>query len=539
MRPGFVDELADLYPDSDAPSRLPKTWRSDTARGGIAGVHIAIYGLDANLPLELTLRKGGRISKDVEFARLIDVPVEHNTGLTGGCGTDNPHVIRKAPFRVFDALEPLRSMKVSLKGALTVLRLERAATRRESPGARVYAIALVQGSKTIELEWTVHVHAVSLPRTGKDSFPYTNWFKVETMARYHGAGMWSEKHWRMISQYAQTMARARQNVFLLEAEAILDKQADGSYSLNHKRLNRLVRIFSDAGLFYIEGPHLGMRTGGDWYSKTLSVMSDDGPTVGSPEGNAQLASICRQLMEAIRKNSWEDRWLQHCSDEPIPSHATDYRLLVGMTHKYMPGIPVLDAVIDTGLAGSVDVWCPLAHEYEAHREAFESMRAYGDKIWYYTCLQPGGKFLNRTLDMEHMRPALIAWGAALYKMDGYLHWGLNCWAYTAEDPTAIDPFVETCKKHHPSPEHLPPGDTHVVFPGPTGPWSSSRLEAHRVGMEDYELIRMLRDKEPGKADRIIRSVIRSFTDYTKDPRVYRRARRALFAALESSRSPGV
>jgi hypothetical protein len=533
MRATFVDELTDLFPDSPPLPRAIKQWQSDIARGGIAGVHVMIHDLAADLPLRISIKHGRGQGTEIKLARLVDVPVEHNTGLTGGSEPGNPHVIRKAPFRKFDALEPLRSSKLKPTSPLTVLRLECDCRGSERPRPGTYTVALTQGDHSIEMEWAIHVHRTRIPETGRDSFPYTNWCKIINMASYHGLEKWSPGHWKMIARYADLMARARQNTFILDAVAFMDKQPDGSYTVDQDRLKRLVSIFSRAGLFYIEGPHLGMRTGGAWESPTLSVMSSDGPTVGSPEGHAMLANICGQLMTAIRKHGWQDRWLQHCSDEPLASHATDYRLLVAMTHKYMPGIPVLDAVMDTGLVGSVDIWCPLAHEYEEHREAFDGMRQYGDRLWYYTCLQPGGKFLNRTMDMENLRPALIAWGAALYHMDGYLHWGLNSWVYDEEDQTGIDPFKETCKRHgSPNAEFLPPGDTHVVYPGPRGPWSSLRLEAHRVGMEDYELIRLLRQKDPAKADRIIRRVIQGFTDYTKDTKVYRKARLALFKALE-------
>lgn len=532
MRATCVDELADLFPDSEPPPRSRGKWQSDTARGGIACVHIMVHGLKPDRQLRVTVKKGLANADDVTLARLVDVPVEFNTGLKESCGTDNPDVIRKAPFRVFDAIEPLPAMETPPRGDVTVLRLERAVPRQAKVGDVTYAVTLTQGSDALTLTWTVRVHATRLPEVGKDSFPFSNWFNLLNMARYHGAEQWSERHWKLIELYAREMAKARQNTFMLRTVDILDKREDGAYTLNHKRMNRLVDIFEDAGLYYIEGPHLGARTGGVWASPTLSVLSKDGPTVNSPEGHARLADVCKQLMAAIERNGWRERWIQHCSDEPIAAHATDYRLLVGMTRKYMPGITIMDAVMDTGLAGSPDIWCPLAHQYEEHRELFDGMRAFGDRIWFYTCLHPRGKFLSRTMDMERLRPALIAWGAALYNLDGFLHWGLNWWAYGEDDPTAIDPFRETCKKHYPKESYLPPGDTHVVYPGPAGPWSSTRLSAHRVGIEDYEMIKMLKQKNPAEADRILSGVIRSFTDYTKDTREYRKARRALFAALE-------
>ena len=130
--------------------------------------------------------------------------------------------------------------------------------------------------------------------------------------------------------------------------------------------------------------------------------------------NADIAAAGRQLMEEIERGRWRDRYLQHVTDEPIRANAADYRIFVGMVRKYMPGIPILDATMDTTMAGSVDIWCPQAPEYQRHRDTFEAVRAAGDRVWFYTCCFPGGPWLNRLLDMELLRPALFGWAAARF-----------------------------------------------------------------------------------------------------------------------------
>jgi hypothetical protein len=127
--------------------------------------------------------------------------------------------------------------------------------------------------------------------------------------------------------------------------------------------------------------------------------------------------------------------------------------------------------------------------------------------------------------MELLRPALLGWGGALFNLDGFLHWGLN--HYRPQQ----NPFSQSVVKHG---EHnsLPAGDTHIVYPGPDGPWSSLRLEAHREGFEDYELLQQLRERDSLQADEIIHRVIRGFDDYTKDVATFRAARKALLEALD-------
>ena len=154
-------------------------------------------------------------------------------------------------------------------------------------------------------------------------------------------------------------------------------------------------------------------------------------------------------------------------------------------------------------------------------------RAAGERIWVYTCLVPGGPWLNRLLDMQRLRQTYIGWAAAKYDLSGFLHWGLN--HYKA------DPFEHSVVDHPAQPNtnnRLPAGDSHVVYPGEDGPWSSHRFEAHRIGLEDYELLMMLKAKDPATADAIIEKVFRAFDDFSINVAEYRQARRELLEALD-------
>jgi hypothetical protein len=64
-------------------------------------------------------------------------------------------------------------------------------------------------------------------------------------------------------------------------------------------------------------------------------------------------------------------------------------------------------------------------------------------------------------------------------LTGYLHWGLNFWG--------PDPFGT------PS-DTLPPGDTHVIYPGSAGPLNSIRWEIERESLEDFEYLHLLTAK---------------------------------------------
>lgn len=533
MRAELRDSLEFLYADSEV-GRVPcgssgrTTPSLDVARGGTIAVHVLLNGLEKGAAVRLALREKGRGVRGAEWFHLVDVPVEANTGLLGfteqSMGEDNrpnPHVARRAPFRVYDAMEPVGST-LKATAPTQALRLHLPVAPEARPGARTFVIEVRAGGEVSELALKVRVHKATVPPIGRDTLPVTNWFSLRNMAERHGLKMWSEPHWRMVRRYADLMAHGRQNMFRFTFGDVFRRTRKG-LELDRGRLRRIVKTFTAAGMYYIEGGHFAGRKGG-WNAERFAV-SLDGPLATSPEGNADIARAARPLMEEIEANGWRDRWIQHVADEPAGSNAVDYRILCGIVRRHMPGIPILDATMDLSLAGSVDMWCPQVQEYQRNCRAFEAQRAVGDQVWYYTCCFPGGPWLNRLLDQELLRPALLGWAAALYGLDGFLHWGFNHWQ-------PGNPFEKTVTGNWGGSKNaLPPGDTHIAYPGRDGPWSSLRLESHREGFEDHELLRRLREKDPKAARAVLRGAIRGFDRYTKDVRVFRAARRALLTRI--------
>jgi hypothetical protein len=530
MKSGICDALEFLYTDSQVGSRTRRSLVIDVARGGTASAHVLLNDVPVGAKVRLSLSaKGKRRAAGARWFRLVDVPVHKNTGINGFIEADNltqeqlnPYVTRRAPFRVFDAMEPVSGV-FAASAAVQAVRLHLPVPLGAKPGSNEYNIGVAVGEQTTELKLSVRVHAAAIPAVGRDSFKVSNWFSLTNMATPHDLKCWSEAHWRMIARYAKLMVRGRQNTFLLSASDIFTRTAAGLV-LDRARLRRIVRTFTSAGLHFIEGPHFAGRK--DYGSNTfLNVL--DGPPSISTEGNADIAFAAKQLVDEIDRNKWRGRWFQHVGDEPTDGCAAEYRILCGIVRRHMPGIPLLDANCTLSIAGALDHWCPKVHEYQPNRDFYAHQRQTGDKVWYYTCCVPGGKWLNRLLDQELLRPALLGWAGALFGMDGFLHWGLNNW------PKTMDPF-ERSLNDDPDPSlgnWLPYGDTHIVYPGKDGPWPSLRFESHREGFEDVELLHRLQSTNPRAAAAIIKRVMRGFDDYTTDTQRFRSARRAILEAL--------
>lgn len=494
-----------LYPDSAIPAPPIHTADLHVARGGRAGFQILLRGLKPGEPLASAFN--GEIAPEV--FQLIDVNVPENSGPPcSAIPPDQPtpkYVIRKAPYRVYDALRPLRDGDPA-RGETDGLYISFRIPSDAKPQMQKGLLRIRVGGETAEIAVALTIHSALVPEQGH--LRVTNWFSTSRMARLHKVEPWSQAHWDMLLQYARMMRRGRQTDFIpIGPEQ--RKTGEGHWEFDFTRTERMIRMFIAEGFTHIELPHIAGHDRRKDAVARFVVDVDGTPTPGtSHKAYEFLAQYLTAWVDMLRRNGWYGRAIQHIVDEPEPKDFGDYRIMAGTVRKFLPGIPLIDALGEPELDGAVDIWVPLSESYEKGREAFEAHRRRGDTIWFYTCCGPSGFNLNRFIDTELLRTRLLHWANWRYRLDGYLHWGLN---QIIEEQ---DPFENTCPPHGPYKDfHLPPGDSHIVYPGKAGPWSSVRFEAMGAGIEDYELLRIVAARDEKLADEICSQLVRTFTDY--------------------------
>ena len=527
MRVDIFDSMDWLYPDSQVRETPVRKARLECARGTRPGFQVLVTGVAAGTPLrfEVVATKQSGPLADVELFELLSVPVEENTGINGFTheGEKNEHVTRRAPFRVFDAVKPRGKESPAASGANAIL-VQAPVPVRARPGVYFAMLKVQAGRDEVELPVELRVHKATVPARG--TLKVTNWFSVELMAERHSLKPLSAAHWKMIRRYADMMVRNRQSMFWAPMHFVAARKgADGRWRFNFSRWERLVRTFLDAGMTWIEGGHVAGRP--DWNDPRFCVVGQGKMFATDPEGYAYLAALLMELRRVIERNGWKARYAQHVADEPHGPDIPDYRILCGIVRKFLPGVPLIDAIQNPAMGGTMDIWVPLNSQYELQRAEWEPHRAIGDEIWHYTCCVPGGKYLNRLLDQSLLRPRLLHWGNYVYDLTGFLHWGLN--HYRPEQ----NPFEQSVVGHGGT-NKLPAGDTHIVYPGTDGPWSSMRFEAMREGIEDYELLRRVASGNRKRADAIARQVFRGFADYTEDAALFRRTHAKLLEAADAA-----
>ena len=467
---------------------------------------------------------------NINYSTIRAVPVEENTGVDSRTeqflGQINHNVIRRAPFEVFEIIQPLTINKIITTSNFSLLRISVKSNEFKSPGSYKLNVILNDGFKTEQLKFKIKVHDASIPRLEESKFFYTNWFNLSKMEEMHNLLRWNKEWFTMLDKYAKLMAEGRQNCIIIPHELISVKS--NKISLDEEKMISFINVFKKYGFKYFESPHLLNRgANDDWGNPELKTKLRKRGYY-SEEGKKEIDTIIRKIKSFTKKYNLENQWLQHIADEPTDVNAQCYKDVSKQIKSIYPEITIMEATnAKESLSGSIDLWCPLINDFQENQDFFNEIESKGEKILIYTCLVPGGKWLNRTLDMERIRQVYFGWAGSKYNTFGYLHWGLN--QYKA------NPFKQSVVKH-PSPQassnnFLPAGDTHVIYPGTDGPLSSLRFEAHRKGIEDYELLEKLKTKNIDKHSRLIKKLFFDYTNYSLSIKKYKRIRKKLLKSI--------
>jgi len=361
FRAAFVDELEPLYPDSIIEQvALAEPVCLDAARGAMAGVHLLLQDVPPDVALQVEAADAAAWpAQAVRCYRLLDVPVEINSGLHSRTekldGQRNPHVIRRAPFRIFEVLKPFESNTRSGAAVVALAIQVDAVPANAKPGNYPVPIVIRAGNTSITKRFTLRVHAATVPPAGKNTLRYTNWYSDRHLLRGTAAAPGSEAFWEILDRYAALMAKGRQNTFRLSLE--FQSHPQGRVVLKQEPMLRRIALFERHGLYYIEGGDLVREKEGH-----LVTRLGNHP-VRSATGTAELVETLARLHEFIAGHKLQDRWFQHIKDEPGSHLTKDYKFVARLVHEHLPGIPVLEATVTRDLAGAVNIWCPKLDEY--------------------------------------------------------------------------------------------------------------------------------------------------------------------------------
>ena len=512
MKYTVVSPAEFTYPDIREYSSSAQTIDTFAARGGYASFQLLLDGrTSADVSVSFGELPAGCTP---EIYTLFPVQVERNHGIEEA--QRRPHYPeRVAPFLIYDCLRTFDgTLEVTdgMGGLYVAIKVEKDA----APG--VYSTVMTVDGAEIPL--TLTVYGAVIP---EETLKMIHGFSSRPLTQFHGAEYGSAEYFALEEKYLAVLRRMHQNMMYTGGIRAVSA-GENKWEFDFSAFVAQVKRYEKAGMRYFNAPSVGWRQ--SWNGSTI-LLNGSIPAM-SYEGYCYLTQYLPALRDVLKENGWLDRFVMGVADEPNDKNCTEFRALCGLIRKITPEIRLIDAMSYGNLHGALDVWVPLNAEYDKHRAELESLRAAGDEIWHYVCCVPREYgYINRLMDYPLLSTRYLHWGNYAFNLTGYLHWASNSYQ------PGQDPFVQNCPEHHNTDSvcYLPAGDTHLLYPGKGEPWISIRLENQRESAEEYELLRVLAEKDKAKADEICAKVFRSFKDVEYDVKKFTQAKRELLEAL--------
>jgi len=280
----------------------------------------------------------------------------------------------------------------------------------------------------------------------------------------------------------------------------------------------------------------------------------------------EVIGYVREQAAWLREHGWLPLAYVYGFDEVAPDRYDDVVKAFSAVRQAVPELRRACTVAPNDrLEGTVDVWVPLTAAYDP--KAAEQRRRAGDEVWWYICCGPWHPYCNWFIDYPATDARVLFWQTHKYGVTGLLYyevamWRTNLITEPSADGTQIPPADERVRDAIAAGKRWPDvpwntftfghynGDGLLVYPGrDQTPLPSLRLEVIRDGIEDYDLLSVLRETRDAvmaspraKAHRDLLAlasqllavrpgIVRDLTHYTTDPQALLREREAVASAI--------
>ncbi|MFC0625102.1 glycoside hydrolase domain-containing protein [Kribbella deserti] len=372
----------------------------------------------------------------------------------------------------------------------------------------------------------VEVADVTLPEPADSALTYANYTQLfgfegtgDQIPMYYPGVVQYSPEWRALMQkFLADLKEHRTNGQWIPTIDLLSDggskvAADGTVTFRWERFDEVVQMLLDAGVVKtLIGENLLLKPGGGRYG-IWGLRNSGGTTVKQilDYETAEAKNFSRQYLTALRahlvEKGWLSRWYQTMSDEPDTTGMYDTwrRAYDELVKVHLAGVKITTTLnyppsLSTGtFEDRLNVYVPVLNQYVADREFYQGRQAKGDEVWTYICTVPRGQFYNRFIDMPLPRMRFMNWFNFANGVTGTLYWAYSNW----KEPVA---------------EWATPGDTSVVYPDAANNTfiGTLRHDAMRDGAEEYELLAILKKRDPALAAKLVEAVAPTAGDAAQD-----------------------
>lgn len=389
------------------------------------------------------------------------------------------------------------------------------------------------------IDWKLTVYPVTLPEP-KDSafgheyfldttsiFPKDHPYDKPPCEPFYTHIRYDEGWWALMANFAKTLAVMRVNSLNIPVMALLSDGGSKRISATEWKLDfglfdRFVEHFLAHGSFrYLTiCAVIGAVNG-----KTMQAIGEDGGVtrleIFTPECEAWAKAFYSGIYKHFEEKGWLPMLQMRLQDEP---HTTEYwKWAKDLCREYMPGVvcgePLDTHTVSRGLCGYVDQYIPRIEVYEEGKDYYLERQRAGEQVWCYSCCYPFEMgWMNKFIDLPPIYSRLMKWACFTHGITGFLHWGFNYWG------------ISLYGLH---PDARFKGDGFIVYPD--AEHNSLMLSARGLntidGLQDWELLNLLREKNPAAARAISRRVAFGFTDLHTTAREVEAARAEVLTLL--------
>jgi hypothetical protein len=409
------------------------------------------------------------------------------------------------PDVVGDPLEERRSIDVPAYAAQPLwftFRIPKTA----KPGTYTGTVTVnADGATQARYPLTITVADATVPDPKDYRFFLDVWAQPETIAQAHDVRRWSDRHWSLIETYARDLADRGQRLI---NTAIVDNPWHHQWSLGTRqsqtstpyssmvgwtwdgerfafdfsRFDTYVETSKRAGL----GPDIGAYSMLAFQDREHLTYTDTrtGETVNENVdlGGERWRQAWGAFLRAFEAHLKGKGWLEHTylsfDERPIDTMTVVKDFVHEVAPVFDNRISIAGSINTEKIASNLSVdWGGID---AMTKEKAEERRKAGKTTTFYVYGWPPHP--NTLAYSPAIEARMLPWISAQRHLDGFLRWSYNSWT---SDPFNQPVYIFT------------QGDEYLVYPGRNGPMSSIRWEQLKEGIEDFELIAQLREKNGG------------------------------------------
>lgn len=292
-----------------------------------------------------------------------------------------------------------------------------------------------------ECSVSVNIIDAKLP---KQKLLYTNWFFCDCIADIYKVEVFSERFWQIFRSFASMAAKNGMNMILTPCftpalDTAIDRERmtvqlvkvtvkDNKYEFDFSMLKRFIDESLKCGITHFEHAHFFTQWGALHAPKIIaSVNGKEKQIFGwkttswGKKYTEFLHAYIPALLDFLKSQGIDKKFLFHISDEPSPRMKADYLKAKGAIGNLLDGYLVGDALSNYEFYADGTVTTPIVAT--DHVSSF-----YGKcpNLWcYYTGDQCHQGYSNRKITNSSERNRMLGVHMYTHKIKGFLHWGYN------------------------------------------------------------------------------------------------------------------